>query len=351
MQNTIDIGWLDIGVRENSSLGVLDRGRLPQVVDQLPDPRNQYPSLCVFLGGKIKDHALQRLYTQNNIKRHISEAQVRLRYDISTLESRQPVLLADGDILQARRLHAPQKLAAGMGQPVLWDVCSAGRLLQVLWSRLIFLFADVVCIFIDDISTMKMLIKFLVVCQELGSASSLPQALLPRVVFIYGTEVTDDGMDRSCESLFYKDLKDSGSKDLSRLFSRISFMQLCKGSLSETANYLRIKSCIAEEVRAMSFLRQIHHFHPNATHFQALFQSAFHHTLNDLCNPFDVVKATRRDRPVSLCAESNLVHYLEIAHRARLFPHELAPSIASALFMDHYVPEMFGMLDNPTIRE
>ena len=63
MQNTIDVGWLDTGVREDSSLGVLDRGRLPQVVDQLPDPRNQYPSLCVFLGGKIKDHALQRLYT------------------------------------------------------------------------------------------------------------------------------------------------------------------------------------------------------------------------------------------------------------------------------------------------
>jgi hypothetical protein len=63
------------------------------------------------------------------------------------------------------------------------------------------------------------------------------------------------------------------------------------------------------------------------------------------------VKATRRDRLVSPYAESNLVYYLEIAYRARLSPHELAPSITSALFIDYYVPEMFSMLENPTLRE
>lgn len=61
--------------------------------------------------------------------------------------------------------------------------------------------------------------------------------------------------------------------------------------------------------------------------------------------------ATRRDRLVSLYAESNLVYYLKIAYRAHLFPHKLALSITSALFTDYYVPEIFGILDNPTIRE
>lgn len=75
------------------------------------------------------------------------------------------------------------------------------------------------------------------------------------MVFIYRIEVIDNKIDRSCESLFYKDLKDSRYKDLSRLFSRTSFIELYKGSLSETANYLRIKAYIAEEVRAISFLR------------------------------------------------------------------------------------------------
>jgi hypothetical protein len=351
MQNTIDIGWFDIGVREDSSLAVLDHGRLPHVVNQMPDPQNQYPSLCVFLGRQTKDHALQRLYTQNNIKRHASKSQIKLRYDVASVESREPVLLADGDIMEVERLYPTLKLAAGMGQPVSWETYSAARLLQVLWSRLIFLFADVVCIFIDDISSMKMVVQFLVNCVELGSASSLPRTLLPRLVFIYGTGVTDKDIDRPCNSLFYENLQDNGYKDLSGLFSKTSFIGLHKGGLSETANYLRLKTYITEEVTGISFLRQVHHARPNATHFRALFQLAFRHTLDDLWSSFDVVKATRRDRPVSPCAESNLIHYLEIANRARLSPYELAQSIASALFMDHYVPGMFGMIETLSLHQ
>ncbi|KAJ5875185.1 uncharacterized protein N7473_012532 [Penicillium subrubescens] len=341
MQNTIDIGWFDIGVREDSSLAVLDHGRLPNVVNQLPDPQNQYPSLCVFLGRQTKDHALQRLYNQNNIKRHVSKSMIQLRYDVASFESREPVLLADGDIMEGERFHPKLKLDAGMGQPVSWDNYSAGRLLQVLWSRLVFLFADIVCIFIDDTSNMRMVEEFLVNCMELGSASSLPRTLLPRLVVIYRTGATNKNLERSFDSVFYEYLQKNRYKDLSELFSKVSFIGLHKGGLSETANYLRIKAYITDEVTEISFLRQVHHARPNATHFQALFQSAFHHTLDNR-NAFDVVKATRRDRPVCPSTESNLVHYLEIADRARLSSDKLAPSIASALFMDHYVLGMFA---------
>jgi hypothetical protein len=54
MQNTINIGWLDVSVRQVCRLTILDHGRLPRAIAQLPDPENQYPSLCVFLGGKRK---------------------------------------------------------------------------------------------------------------------------------------------------------------------------------------------------------------------------------------------------------------------------------------------------------
>jgi hypothetical protein len=74
----------------------------------------------------------------------------------------------------------------------------------------------------------------------------------------------------------------------------------------------------------------------------ALFQSALQHTLNGVSHPFDFVKATRKDRPVSLCAEPHLAHYLEIGHRANLSLSGLAATISSALFMDHYVPQMLG---------
>ncbi|CAI7615458.1 unnamed protein product [Penicillium pancosmium] len=344
MQNTIDIAWLDVGIREDSRLAVLDHGRLSRIVAQLSSPESQRPSLCVFLGGKGKDYALQQIYTLNNIKRHSSEAHIRLRYDIASLDSSQPTLLADGDIPCTGSFPFPKDLAPGMGLPVSWDIHSAGKLLQVLWSRLVFMFADVVCIFVDDKSSLDKAMEFLTEYLRLGSASSLAQSLLPRVIFVYDNGFKNCEANTSKEDPLRDNLRGSASEDLSEIFSGVSCIHLPITPLSDTAKYLRIKSAIAEEVKAISFLRQINHVRPNGKHLAALFQSAVQHTIGDLSSPFDIVTATRNDRPVGLCAESNLTHYLEIGHRACLSPRELAPSIASALFMDHYVPGMFDVL-------
>ena len=74
----------------------------------------------------------------------------------------------------------------------------------------------------------------------------------------------------------------------------------------------------------------------------ALFQAAIQYILEDISYPFDFVEATRKDRPVSLYAELHLAYYLEIGHRANLLLSGLAATILSALFIDHYVPEMLG---------
>lgn len=343
MQNTIDIGWLGIGTREDSRLAVVDHKRLSRIVAELPDPETQYPSLCVFLGGKSKDHALQQIYTLNNIKRHASEAQVRLRYDIASSESSQPVLLADGAIPCAAACHSLKNIAAGAGIPQLWEIQFAENLLQILWSRIIFLFADVVCIFIDDITSLDRATEFLVTCMELGSASSESRSLLPRLLLIYDSELRVGETYLHDDDPVHNRLRHTGYDDLSAVFSGKSCVRVPKTNLSNTAKYLRIKTAIAEQVTAISFLRQVNRGRPNSKHFLALFQSAVAHTLSDLSTPFDIVKATRKDRPVSLCAETNLVHYLEIGHRASLCLRELVPSIASALFMDHYVPRMLGV--------
>ncbi|OQE65362.1 hypothetical protein PENNAL_c0212G04981 [Penicillium nalgiovense] len=276
MQNSIDIGWLDVGTREDSTFAIQDNGRLRRVVSELCDQDNQYPSLCVFLGGKTKNHALQHLYPLNNIRRHESKAPIKLRYDVASLQSRRPVLLADGDIPNTDKLYPTVALGAGVGHPVPWNNYSAAKILQVLWSQLIFVFTDVVCIFIDDAACLEEVVHFL----------------------------------------------DNNFSDITRS--------------------QRIKASITEQVDAISSFRQENQARPNGTHLIALFQSALQHTLNGVSHPFDFVKATRKDRPVSSCAEPHLAHYLEIGHRANLPLSGLAATISSALFMDHYVPQMLA---------
>ncbi|OQE66362.1 hypothetical protein PENNAL_c0188G01118 [Penicillium nalgiovense] len=277
MQNSIDIGWLDVGTREDSTFAIQDNGRLRRVVSELCDQDRQYPSLCVFLGGKTKNHALQRLYPLNNIKRHDSEAPIKLRYDVASLQSRRPVLLADGDIPSNDKLYPAKRLDAGVGHPVHWNNYSAAKILLVLWSQLIFVFTDVVCIFIDDAACLEKVVNFL----------------------------------------------DNDFSDITR--------------------FQRIKASITEQVDTISSIRQENRDRPNGTHLIALFQAAIQHTLEDISHPFDFVKATRKDRPVSSCIEPHLAHYLEIGHRANLPLSGLAATISSALFLDHYVPEMLAI--------
>lgn len=102
---------------------------------------------------------------------------------------------------------------------------------------------------------MRIVVEFLVNCLELGSASSLPRTLLPRLVIIYRTGASNKDPERLFSSVFYEYLQHNGYKDLSELFSKVSFTGLHKGDLSETANYLRIKTHITDEVTEMSFLR------------------------------------------------------------------------------------------------
>jgi hypothetical protein len=342
MQNSIDIGWLDVGTSEDSTFAIQDHGRLQRVVSELCDQDNQYPSLCVFLGGKTKNHALQQLYPLNNIRRHESEAPIKLRYDVASLESRRPVLLADGEIPNTDRFYTAKRFDAGVGHPLSWNNYSAAKILLVLWSRLIFVFTDVICIFIDDAACIEEVVQFLVSCLQLRTASSFPSRYLPRVIFIYGPSVRKDERDMSDIGLLNKGIQESGYNDLFGLFSKSTSLYLQDNNFSDITKFQRIKALITEQVDAVSSIRQENQARPNGTHLNALFQLAIQHTLKDISHPFDLVKATRRDRPVSWCAESHLAHYLEIGHCANLPLSGLAPTIASALFMDHYVPEMIG---------
>jgi hypothetical protein len=185
-------------------------------------------------------------------------------------------------------------------------------------------------------------VHFLVSYLQLHSTSSFSSRYLPRVIFIYSLSVRKDERDISNIGLLNKGIQESGHNDLLRLFSSSISLYLQDNNLSNITKFQRIKALITEQVDAVSSIRQENQPRPNRTHLKALFQLAIQHTLKDISHPFDFVKATRRDRLVSWCAESHLAHYLKIGHRANLPLSGLAPSITSALFIDHYIPEMLG---------
>jgi hypothetical protein len=341
MQHAKDIGWLDIEAGEGGRFMLVDRGRMGHIVAELTDPESQHPALCVFLGAGRKDAALQQLYTQNNIKRHNSNARIRLRYDIALWESTRPVLFADGDLgCSPRSTYTNTDREGGHKHLVSWDCVSMEIALLVIWSRLVFLFADIVCIFADDFPDLVHVARLLVDCVEMRSASSLPTAIRPRVIVVVAATETITAQTEQ----FYRQLYSVSYRSVFESFSAVNIVQLENNRLSATIRFERLRALIVRQLDDMRTVRQDCGVLPNAIHLEELFHCAARHTASNIQQPFDFVKATRARYMVPSQLGAHLAHYQEIGGRAGVCYEQLAPSIASAILMDHYVPGMLGTI-------
>lgn len=224
----------------------------------------------------------------------------------------------------------------------MWDIPSAKTVLHAVWARLVFLFADVICIFADDFPDFSHVADFLVDCLRLGSASSLPVAVRPRVIIVFGHARDGVPDDVQQTNLLYQRLNNDTSGLLSESFSAVNMIRLEHGPLSETARHERLRALIAGQLDDMQLVRQDHKVLINANHLVALFQSAFRHLADEIREPFHYVKATRAHNAVPPSLATHLAHYQGIGMQSDLCYEDLAPSIASALVMDHYIPGMLS---------
>ena len=332
-----DIGWLRVGLGEDSRPAVFDQGRLQRVLSELPNPGSQYPSLSAFLGGRSRERYLQALFPRNNIRRHLSPAHVNLRYDIASLHAQRPILFADGLLTSNDQPLARQ--LGGFGLQTFWDP-SEHNIITILWSRLIFSFADMVCIFVDDETAATNAMDFLARCSEIGSSSVFPSCIRPEVMIVLNLDDSKAKL-RLPESITDV-LKNAVSAGI---LSGYEVLDFCLNAASQPIKLNTVKTKITQKVDAMGISRFVDHARLNGTHMGALYKATLQHTLVDISVPFDIVAATRNDRPVSPAVKSHLIHYLSIGQAAGMQPQDLVDSIASAFFMDNYVPGMIGTLN------
>ncbi|KAL4745858.1 patatin-like phospholipase family protein [Aspergillus foveolatus] len=335
MSQMDEIRWLDIEKQKDQGFMLNDYGRLKRVLAELVAPESQYPALCAFIGNKAKDSGLRQLYPQNNIKRHHSKAAVRLRRDIRSCDSSRPCLIVDGDLTCNNQSPAPNYTTAE-GHSITWEAFSKEAVIQAAWARLVFSFSDIVCIFVADFPSLTHVADFLLECVKLGPASTLPIHVRPRIAVVF--EDSAGGPVGDAEA-FYQRLNTATPAAQREVFSAVNLICLNQ-SLSETARYEQLSAFVAGQLDDMTVVRQDHRALFNATHLIELFQLAMKHFIDEPNQPFNVVKAVRADRSVPPSLTAHLAHYLEAGMLAGVSYEQLAPSIASALMMDHYTPGM-----------
>ncbi|BAE64512.1 unnamed protein product [Aspergillus oryzae RIB40] len=280
MRPKTDTSWLDVGVGENGSYVIRDYGRLDEVVSELTQPRQQYPFLSVFLGGKNKDIALQAIFPQNNIRRTQPSSRIGLRYDITSSNSESPILFADGNVTPTKGV-----LGAMPGvhdYPITWPISSTDNASRLVYARLIFLFADLVCLFADDFPDLMSVAHFLVDCVSMRSASPMPVAVRPRVLVVLMGNPDRSERNGPLQQ-FYKQLYEADSTHLSECFSHINVVYLdpiqsdslrggierscCALSRSGSSGRMQIRDptlfpSVCANIRPLSTRNDVYVFHP-----------------------------------------------------------------------------------------
>ncbi|KAL4927720.1 patatin-like phospholipase family protein [Aspergillus undulatus] len=215
--------------------------------------------------------------------------------------------------------------------------------LRALYSRLIFPFANLVCIFAADFPSLTPIAQFLVGCAIGGSTSGLPLAVRPKVIVVMETKDLEGPHITEREiAQFYRILNESDPLRSCNPYSSVNLIHL-DPTLPQPIRFDRLRAAVRDQQDAMQAVRRAHLFCFNAQHLQGLYTCALNSLMLGVESNFSFAKATRQNRPASAGLSQNVAHFLEAGMRAGCATGNLIKAVASALVMDHYVPGMMKL--------
>jgi hypothetical protein len=347
--------------------------RLRTLLEDLPDPDEQSPSLFIFIGNKSKAMAIKELaktfsppprygqdpscqsqhddesssrgHTKLNGRR--AHGEVHLHIHAPSAFSSRPVLLAEGDLPsldKSRRALATEKCHETASRrlnsrPLATPTFSASA--DIIYSRLLSPFTDVFCFFADDVGNFRPIVHRLALWLDLGQPSTLPKSTRPKVLIV--TERGEDvpGDDVSDLRAFKQMLSEETTVDVSEHFSDIRLLSLAtRKTLSNKARHRELFEHL------LNFSDQVREARTNtqtllsAYHFAAFFHYALSHVAATSVEPFNFITSSRIENPVPRNLRDHLVDFLHNIRTPQKLLQFGIPFIASSLLLDSHPPDM-----------
>ncbi|KAF8856244.1 FabD/lysophospholipase-like protein [Acephala macrosclerotiorum] len=342
--------WLSLGVHGNGA-ALLESDRLQTLTHHIRDPNTQQPSLLVFIGSTSKSQALREIFGVKKAPKFRSKrtaGEIHLHLDPRTIFHSRPMLIADGDLPDKNlREKAPkaENCHDMRRRPLLRSTTELTNTIQnensdSIYSRLLLPFADVFCFFSNDVGGFKKIACHIAVWLEKAQPSTLLRYARPRVVIV--TEKMPPGAEREEEArkAFLWLLREETARDLFEQISNIHVVALLPDhKVSSEARYRRLKECLLYRSDDVRRNREDARTLFSATHFAALFRDACDHFSQTIKEPFDFIKASRKQNPVAKDLAKHLSIFLNHIKSANELIEFAAPIIASSILIDNYPPE------------
>jgi hypothetical protein len=325
--------WVDLsGLDRDWSLRYAQRFK--SITESLPNPQSQFPCIIYFLGKRRKVSALQKIFTNNNITRRQAHGIANLHLDVTSCDTTYPLLFADcnPDALSLNGIGRWQGCHETKCYPLasreVASLASTG-VAEIVQSRLLFLFTDIICLFADDLGGLLGTTRRLTTWCDWGSSST---GLLPRVLIVT-SESSDETGAQNLLSL-------SSAPTFLTCFSSLTIIKIHQNQLSPESNSARLKAALMSSVDRARSKRTESMAMFTATHLGAFFELALSNFARSPLASFDFLGASRSktdhleqlpihvDRFFSLCTQNAL-------------PRITAEGfVASAILMDSRPPNM-----------
>jgi hypothetical protein len=329
MAPTENLAILQLG--GTGAVKVFDLWRFDQLCDDLPRPSQQRPRIIHFIGRSQKDGALKQLFQQNNVGRRRPHSCINLRLDLSTVNHDSPIFFMDSDPFRCVENDLPSEFSPSTPYGLSWQQGQVGEemITDVLHARLLFLFADLVCLFVEDFPKIQDVWARIRKWVNIGSASTLERSFRPRLLLVTSAD--------SIRDIPFEFL--GGESSFFDSFSSVHIFRTGPAQLSVHARFLRLRHYIFKEVEVASSLRETHYAAFTALHIEALFRKAIEHWAEYLSKPFNFLAASRPNEGHGDLAH-HFARFFRLSQQLSVPYPDIVSYFSTALLSNAYPPEM-----------
>jgi hypothetical protein len=316
--------WLYVFQKKTDWL-VTSGDSLDRITTNLNDANNQYPSTVLLVGKREKDAAQRKMFP------HIDHVKPRglaqLYADASTLDSNHPLLVASLDIETAySRFQAPRRTFGDTDHRVEWlsehsPATTTELLVDMIISRVLLLFTDVVCFFLDDFATPE---EGFHLVQRWTEANQSLHPWKPRVILVSSRRPMDKTL---LSTPTFGDVRHV------RLRPRHS-------KISDCQRYRTLKKIILQSVEIVQKRKIACKRHFSAKHHNVLFKLALQHVASRTQPEFDFILATRQLNKIGNSFTHHVETFLKLCVDSNVRKDIILRYIASAIILDSLPPGM-----------